>query len=41
MVNIEHDKDKGSHADGQAEDIDEGSDFIAPEYAEGDDQKTA
>jgi hypothetical protein len=41
MVNIEHDQDKGGHADGQTENVDKRGDLIAPEDAEGDDQKTA
>jgi hypothetical protein len=40
-MDIQHDQDKSSHADGQAENVDKGSDFIAPEDAEGYDQKTA
>jgi hypothetical protein len=41
MVYIQHDQNKSSHANGQAENIDKGSDLIAPEKAESDGKKTA
>lgn len=40
-MNIQHDQNKGRHADGQAEYVDKGSDFISPKDSEGDDQKTS
>lgn len=41
MMHVQYDQDKGGHADGQAEDVDEGGDFVPPEDAKGDDEKTA
>ena len=41
MIHIQHDQDEGSHADGQAENVDEGSDLVSPEDTESDDEKTA
>jgi hypothetical protein len=41
MVNVQHDQDKGDKTNGQAEDVDERSDLVAPEDTERDDQKTA
>jgi hypothetical protein len=41
MMHIQHDQDKGGHADGKAEDVDKRCDLVAPEDAESDDQKTS
>ena len=39
MMNVQHNQDKRRDPDGQAEYVDEGCDFVAPEDSEGDDEE--
>ncbi|MCK5700689.1 MAG: hypothetical protein KAI29_06035 [Cyclobacteriaceae bacterium] len=41
MMHIQHDQDEGGNSNGQAENIYKGSDFVAPEDSECDDEEAA